>query len=148
MESLPEHELAYLLDFDGARFLFEEGYWVKLEVRQTDPTPQRPHGLSYSFTLHDPDGRRLLGFDNAHGVPSLGGRYKVRPASHDHWHRTEKDEGRPYEFRSAFELVQDFLNEVERVLQERGVSVVIVDEKDQTDDDAEAQGAELGGVQE
>ena len=41
MELLPEHELAYLLDFDGTRFLFEEGYWVKLEVRQTDPTPQR-----------------------------------------------------------------------------------------------------------
>jgi len=123
---------------------------VKLEVRQTGPTPQRPHGLSYSFTLHDPDGRRLLGFDNAHGVPSLGGRYKVRPASHDHWHRTEKDEGRPYEFRSAFELVQDFLNEVERVLQERGVSAVMVDKKDQTnaDDDAEAQDSELGGIQE
>jgi len=146
MELLPEHELAYLLDFDGTRFLFEEGYWVKLEVRQTDPTPQRPHGLSYSFTLHDPDGRRLLGFDNAHSVPPLGGRYKVKPAAHDHWHRTEKDEGRPYEFRSAFELVQDFLNEVERVPQERGVSVVTVDTKDQTD--AETQGAELGGVQE
>jgi len=87
-----------------------------------------------------------LGFDNAHSVPPLGGRYKVKPAAHDHWHRTEKDEGRPYEFRSAFELVQDFLNEVERVLQERGVSVVTVDTKDQTD--AETQGAELGGVQE
>jgi hypothetical protein len=73
MESLPEHELAYLLDFDGARFLFDEGYWVKLDVSRTDPTPQRPHGLSYSFTLHDPDGRRLLGFDNAHGVRPWAG---------------------------------------------------------------------------
>jgi hypothetical protein len=79
MESLPEHELAYLLDFDDTQFLFEEGYWVKLEVRRTDPTPQRPHGLSYSFTLHDPDGQRLLGFDNAHSVPPLGGRY-IRPS--------------------------------------------------------------------
>ena len=144
MESLPEHELAYLLDFDGARFLFDEGYWVKLEVSRTDPTPQRPHGLSYSFTLHDPDGRRLLGFDNAHGVPPLGGRYKVKPVAHDHWHRTETDEGRPYQFRSALELVQDFLNEVERVLRERGVSAV--DTKDQTD--AEAKGSELDEVQE
>jgi hypothetical protein len=146
MESLPEHELAYLLDFDDTQFLFEEGYWVKLEVRRTDPTPQRPHGLSYSFTLHDSDGQRLLGFDNAHSVPPSGGRYKAKPVAHDHWHRNEKDEGRPYQFESAFDLVQDFLNEVERVLGERGVSAVMVDTKDQTD--AEAQSSELGGVQE
>lgn len=134
MEPPPEHELAYLLDFDGARFLFDEGYWVKLEVSRTDPTPQRPHGLSYSFTLHDPEGRRLLGFDNAHGVSPLGGRYRTKAAAHDHWHRNEKDEGRPYRFRSALDLVQDFLDEVERVLRERGVSAVMVDTKGQTDD--------------
>lgn len=46
-------------------------------------------------------------------------------------------------FTSAFALVQDFLNEVERVLRERGVSAVMIDEKDQID----AEGSELGGVQ-
>ncbi|WEK40770.1 MAG: DUF6516 family protein [Candidatus Brevundimonas colombiensis] len=146
MESLPEHELAFLLDFDGARYLFDEGYWVKIEVRQTDPTPQRPHGLSYSFTLHDPDGQRLLGFDNAHAVPPIGGRYKTKPVAHDHWHRTSKDKGRPYDFRSAFDLVQDFLSEVERILGERGVSAVMVEEHDEADD--QDKGPELGGVQE
>jgi hypothetical protein len=145
MESLPEHELAFLLGFDGTRYLFEEGYWVKIEVSQTDPTPQRPHGLSYSFTLHAPEGTRLLGFDNAHAVPPLGGRYKAKPVSHDHWHRTETDPGRPYEFKSVVDLVQDFLDEVERVLGERGVSAVMVDEKGQTD--AGTEGPELGGVQ-
>ncbi len=148
MESLPEHELAFLLDFDGARYLFDEGYWVKIEVGRTEPTPQRPHGLTYSFTLHDPEGRRLLGFDNAHGVPPRGGRYKAKPVAHDHWHRTDKDKGRPYEFRSAFDLVQDFLDEVERVLRERGVSAVMIDEKDQADAGTKAEGSELGGVQE
>jgi hypothetical protein len=34
MESLPEHELAYLLDFDDTQFLFEEGYWVKASNRK------------------------------------------------------------------------------------------------------------------
>ena len=101
METPAEHELAFLLDFDGARYLFNEGYWVKIEVKRTTPTPQRPHGLSYSFTLHEPGGRRLLGFDNAHAVPPQGGRFKVKPVEHDHWHRTEKDKGRPYVFRSA-----------------------------------------------
>ncbi|HEY5071225.1 MAG TPA: DUF6516 family protein [Caulobacteraceae bacterium] len=133
MESPPEHEIAYLLDFDGARYLFDEGYWVKIEVKRTTPTSRRPHGLSYSLTLHNPEGVRLLGFDNAHGAPPLGGRHKARPATHDHWHRTEKDKGRPYEFRSALQLVQDFLNEVERFLRERGVSAVMIEEKGQTD---------------
>lgn len=133
MEAPPEHDLAFLLDFDGARYLFEEGYWVKIEVSRTERTPQRPHGLSYSFTLHDPEGKRLLGFDNAHAAPPLGGRYKAKPVTHDHWHRTEEDPGRPYEFRSVTDLVQDFLGEVERVLGERGVSAAMVDEKGQTD---------------
>jgi hypothetical protein len=133
METPSEDELAYLLDFDGAQFLFEEGYWVKIEVRQVAPTTDRPHGLSYRLTLHDPEGRRLLGFDNAHGVPAVGGRYKARPATNDHWHRTASDKGRPYVFRSVFDLVSDFLSEVERVLRERGVSAVMIESGGQTD---------------
>ena len=71
---------------------------------------------------------------------------RAKPVAHDHWHRTESDEGRPYEFRTAFDLVQDFLNEVERILKERGVSAVMVDSKDEAD--AEADDSKLGGVQE
>jgi hypothetical protein len=129
MESPSEHELAYLLDFDGSRYLFDEGYWLKIEVRRTPPTVERPHGLSYSLTLHDPDGKRLLGFDNAHAAPARGGRYKEAAKANDHWHRTGSDEGRPYVFRSAFDLVQDFLAEAERVLSERNVSAVMIDKK-------------------
>lgn len=120
-----DDEIAYLLDYDGARFVFDEGYWVKIEVRRVMPTGERPHGLTYSLTLHDPDGRRLLGFDNAHAVRSLGGRYARKPLAHDHWHRTAADEGRPYGFTSALKLVEDFLTEVERTLAERGVSAAI-----------------------
>lgn len=130
MESSSEYELAYLLAFDGAEYLFEAGYWVKIEVKRTAPTAQRPHGLSYSLTLHDPEGVRLLGFDNAHGVAPRGGRYGTRPVAHDHWHRTETDKGRPYEFSSALRLVQDFLDEVERVLGERGLSTAMIERKD------------------
>ena len=85
-----------------------------------------PSGLRYAFTLHDPDGNRLLGFDNAHGVS----RFKAREPEHDHWHRSEKDEGRPYRFIDADTLLADFETEVARVLKERGVaySVIAVDE--------------------
>jgi Family of unknown function (DUF6516) len=147
MESLPEHELTYLLNFDGTIYLFDEGYWLKIEVKRTTPTPQRPHGLSYSLTLHDPEGTRLLGFDNAH-APPRGGRYKAKPVAHDHWHRTEQDKGRPYTFRSALQLVQDFLDEVERILGERGVSAVMIEREDQANAGSQDQSAKLGGVQE
>lgn len=129
MDNSSEGEIAYLLDYDGTHFVFDEGYWVKIAVRQTQSTPERPHGLVYSLTLHDPDGHRLLGFDNAHGVRSLGGRYARKPVANDHWHRTEVDEGRPYGFTSALKLVEDFLAEVDRTLAERGVSAAIRDSK-------------------
>ena len=46
----------------------EAGHWVKFVVVRTEVTPQRPHGLRCSLTLHAPDGERLVGFDNAHPV--------------------------------------------------------------------------------
>jgi hypothetical protein len=57
---------------------------VKFEIKRIDSTPERPHGLRYSFTLHAPDGGRLVGFDNAHSVAPLGGRYKKKPVAVDH----------------------------------------------------------------
>ena len=88
---------------------------------------ERPHGLSYSFTLHGPDGTRLLGFDNAHGVAAAGSRFKRPPDAHDHWHRTETDPGRPYAFKDAETLIDDFFGEVERVCAERGISSEVIE---------------------
>jgi hypothetical protein len=66
------------LAFDGRVHHFEQGYWLKFEIARVAPTPERPHGLRYAFTLHDPDGNRLIGFDNAHRAMPLGSRF--RPA--------------------------------------------------------------------
>jgi hypothetical protein len=89
--------------------------------------------LRYSFTLHDPNGNRLVGFDNAHGVPPQGSRYRKPSVEHDHWHRTVDDEGRPYSFTTAEQLLIDFEAEVERVLAERGVSSAVVGAGDKTE---------------
>ena len=62
-----EHTLEFLLDFNGRIHCYEKGYWVKFEITQGDKSELRPHGLNYSFTLHDPSNQRLIGFDNAHG---------------------------------------------------------------------------------
>ena len=82
---------------------------------------ERPHGLRYSFTLHDPNGVRLVGFDNAHGVPPQGSRFQKPSPEHDHWHRTPDDEGRPYRFTTIVRLIDDFDAEVNRVLAELGL---------------------------
>ena len=120
--STADHGLEFLLAFHGRIHHLEKGYWLKFDITRVAATAERPHGLSYSFTLHAPDGTRLIGFDNAHGVLHKGSRFKRRGDATDHWHRTEKDSGRPYVFTDAQSLLDDFFDEVERVLRERGVS--------------------------
>lgn len=121
-----EHTLEFLLAFDGRVHWFESGHWIKFEIRRVEPALERPHGLRYSFTLHDPQGKRLIGFDNAHRVAKPGSRFKDKPTAMDHWHRTQDDEGRPYAFTDADTLLADFFREVRRVLEEQGVSDAVV----------------------
>jgi hypothetical protein len=97
------------------------GYWVKFEVKQAAATPERPHGLRYSFTLHAANGERLVGFDNAHGVMSGAGPGAKMPETFDHRHRHRSI--KPYEYQDAASLIADFWNEVEAVLAERGVKL-------------------------
>ena len=122
-----EYALEFLLGFDGRIHHLEEGYWIKFEIARVEATKKRPHGLSYSFTLHAPDGARLVGFDNAHGVPATGSRFKRKPPVSDHWHRTEEDPGRQYQFKDAETLIDDFFDAVERVLGERGIGMAVVE---------------------
>src|SRR3984957_11478248 len=77
-------------------------------------SPEKPHGLDYSLTLHGPDGERLVGFDNSHPV---GGQERGEPQDHRHRLRTI----RAYEYRDAAGLLADFWNMVDAVLRERGV---------------------------
>jgi hypothetical protein len=101
----PDHTLEFLLAFIGRVHHLEEGYWIKFEIEKGETAKGRPHGLSYSFTLHAPDGKRLVGFDNAHRVPATGSRFKRQSPASDHWHRTENDPGRLYGFRDAETLL-------------------------------------------
>jgi hypothetical protein len=130
-EKATEHALEFLLAFDGRTHWYEDGYHVRFEIRRVRKTAARPHGLRYSFTLHGPDGVRLIGFDNAHTVRPRGSRFKRRPEAADHWHRRDGDEGRPYEFKDAATLIEDFMNAVERVLTERGVPANVVADSDE-----------------
>jgi hypothetical protein len=125
----PDYGLEFLLAFDGRIHYLEEGYWIKFEIRRVEVTKRQPHGLAYSFTLHAPDGTRLVGFDNAH-VPAKGSRFGRRPEVADHWHRTRDDPGRPYAFKDAAGLLDDFFGAVTKVLELRGMgtNVTRIDE--------------------
>ena len=118
---MPEQDssLEVLLDLDGYGFTFEpSGYSVKFKVEKVAATPERPHGISYSLTLHAPDGARLVGFDNAHVVRASrgpgGGRKEL-----DHRHRLATT--RPYRYSNALQLLEDFWRDVDAVLDELGV---------------------------
>lgn len=125
MKEAPDYGLEYLLAFDGAVHHYPDGYYLRFAIKRVPASGERAHGLRYSFTLHSPDGRRLVGFDNAHGVAAPGSKFKDRPKAADHWHRTEDDAGRPYRYVSAEQLLEDFFAEAERVLKEHGIPLAV-----------------------
>lgn len=111
--------LDLLLDLDGYGFTFEpSGYSVKFKVKKVPATPERPDGITYSLTLHAPEGARLVGFDNAHAVRASRGPGGARKEL-DHKHRLGTT--RPYRYSDAQQLLEDFWHEVYAVLDELGV---------------------------
>jgi hypothetical protein len=130
MKQDDEHGLEFLLAFDGRVHHLERGHWIKFEIRRVEPSEKRPHGLVYSFTLHGPGGARLIGFDNAHRAGGALRAMGRQAAASDHWHRTETDPGRPYRFQGAEALLDDFFDEVERVLHERGIGMTVLSGED------------------
>lgn len=111
-----------LLLLDGDTFVVDaEGKcWVKFVVKRVEVSPERPHGLDYSLTLHDEDGERLLGFDNAHPVHETSGPGARTRIEFDHKHSGERIRFYPYE--DAASLLAEFWTEVEAILQKRSTS--------------------------
>jgi hypothetical protein len=72
------------------------------------------------MTLHAANGERLVGYDNAHAVSVGTGPGRRASATHDHRHRHGRT--RPYDFSDAATLTQDFWNDVDAALRERGVT--------------------------
>lgn len=117
----PDIGLEALLDLDGEVLVVDPKghYWVKFEVRRVQPSPDWPHGLAYSLTLHGPDNQRLVGFDNAHKMRRSAGPGGKGKGPSDHKHHLRS--ARPYEYRDAATLIADFWAAVDSVLKERGV---------------------------
>lgn len=65
--------LERLLDLDGFLAEVGGGFWVKIIAQRVPVDNSRPHGVTYTLTLHDPAGRRVFGIDNAHAVRLTSG---------------------------------------------------------------------------
>ena len=123
-----------LLDYDHRRYWLVNGWSVRFRIAQVEVSVARPHGIKYSFTLRDVDGTRLLGYDNAHGVP--------RMQEYDHRHRfRHTGDLVGYEFLGADELLCDFFAAGEQACTEEGSAFEFeTDEIElETEDDDDAQ---------
>lgn len=110
-------ELLTLLNLDSQSFWYHGKYWVKFDAIIVEKDLYRPHGIKYSITLHDRNNTRILGFDNAHRIRQRGRRpkkYSGRIITWDHVHKQEKIER--YLFTSASQLLQDFWNAVNKII--------------------------------
>ena len=114
-----DNSLDTLLDLDGEVLFIDEKHWVKFVIKRVEPSPERPHGLSYSLTLHDEGGERLVGFDNAHPVRHSAGPAGRARQTYDHKHRLRTI--RPYDYDDGAALLADFWAEVDAVLKEKGM---------------------------
>lgn len=111
---MPDEAMRRLLDYDRRRYWLVNGWSISFRVAEVKVTAARPHGIKYAFTLHDMDGTRLMGLDNAHGVP--------RAQAYDHRHRFRwSGEPIPYDFRGADELICDFFAAVEQACKQEDV---------------------------
>jgi len=98
-------DLENLLNLHGEVFPMDNGYWVKFEAYEIEPSASIPHGIRYSLTLHDKNNHRVIGYDNAHSFKSSK-KYGAKKESYDHIHK--KMNIVAYELESASQLLEDF----------------------------------------
>lgn len=116
-----DSSLDTLLLLDGESFVADSAgkIWVKFDVKSVVACVRRPHGIKYSLTIHDENGERILGFDNAHPIKEGTGPGAKTRITYDHRHKG--DRVRFYVYTDASTLLNDFWHEVESLLQERGL---------------------------
>ncbi|MGI4801034.1 MAG: toxin-antitoxin system TumE family protein [Janthinobacterium lividum] len=122
-----DEALRRLLDYHRRRYWLVNGWCIRFRVQEAPVTTGRPHGIKYSFTLHDATMTRLLGIDNAHGLP--------RRQIYDHRHRFRRTEELvPYDYTDADTLIGDFFAAVESAFRQEGVEFSFDDRETELED--------------
>jgi Family of unknown function (DUF6516) len=115
-----DRTLERLLDLDAQIFEMGDGYWVEIRATKVKPSQARPHGIDYGLCLLDPNGKRLVCFENSHPVTTGRAPSKKMSSTNDHRHG-EGGKVKPYVYSNAETLLVDFWEAVEKVLKSKGV---------------------------
>lgn len=117
--AIADPSMDVLLDLDGTFVEVGRAYWMRIEAKRVPPDLGRPHGMAYSLSLISPEGRRVVGYDNAHPVRRRAGPSGKPSGSFDHRHRGGI--AVPYKWVDAGRLLADFSRDVNRQLKELGI---------------------------
>ena len=90
------------------------GYWTKFEVKKVEANKHIPHGIKYSLTLHNRKNKRIVGYDNAHGIKPKRKKYGAKRIVWDHKHSQNIIE--TYEFETPGQLLEDFWKDVNKIV--------------------------------
>lgn len=117
-----DHGIETLLSLHGWTTEVGAGFWISVKAFRVTPDECRPHGISYSLSMHSPGGTRIVGYDNAHwpkigSGPARKSRQRARGGDHRHF----RGKITWYEFESAGKLMEDFWDDVQTILKEEGV---------------------------
>lgn len=98
-----------------------KGFWIGIKAKRVEPTSERPHGIDYSLCFYRPDKTdgRLLCYDNAHPIKVGSGPATHLTETHDHVHKGETI--KPYPYKNAETLLEDFWTDVDQILKKEGV---------------------------
>jgi len=115
-QKLKDTGLIALLELNGEIFPMDNGFWTKIEARIVVQNERIPHGVRYSLTLHDKTNLRVLGYDNVHRFKAKRKGFGARKTEWDHRH--ERKRVKPYIYQSAGRLMEDFWNDVNRIIED------------------------------
>lgn len=101
--------LDILLEMDGLIYYYPSGFWLKIEAKGMRRSSNYPYAVKYSLTLHDPNGNRILGYDNAHRIPG-----ENIDSAYDHKHKGARIVS--YQYSGADKLLEDFYIDIEIIL--------------------------------
>jgi hypothetical protein len=114
-----DRSIERLLEMDGDIYEVGGGFWVKFEACRVPPTALKPHGIDYSLCFFGPDDVRRVCYDNDHQVLSARPpRGKMSPTND---HRHVGSVIKPYSFIDAQTLIEDFWNDVYKILKKEGI---------------------------
>jgi len=110
-----DETLETLLNLDGERYIADDNFRIEIDAKRVKVTQNRPYGIRYRLALIDPNGKRIIGYENhrKHKIKTKRKKHGAKKITFDHKHKLEKITD--YEFESASQLIEDFWNDINKI---------------------------------